>query len=114
MTYIPGTTIAKPTIGDRTVELLFEGQLSHDQIVAKILEEYPEAETTKKCVQWYAWTLRKQGLLAAAPKLTAEQKLARKKQKDAEWRQNRAAKWADMKAAVEARQVEQTEAETEE
>jgi hypothetical protein len=51
----------KQGIGAMVCELILEKKLSPKDILAKVLETYPSAKTTMKCIYWYFSHLKSTG-----------------------------------------------------
>lgn len=55
------------TIGE-TIEILLYGSarakkpVNYSYILRRVKEDHPKARTTKGCVDYYAWNLRRQGI----------------------------------------------------
>lgn len=52
---------APQTVGELAQSLLADG-LTNDQVVAGVLDAFPDASTTKKSVAWYRSDMKKRGL----------------------------------------------------
>ncbi len=78
----------KVKIGDFTRKLMMTGKLTSKEVIAKVLEKFPDSQIDEKHIAWYKWDMKrknieckmKDGRKKAAPK-KAEKKVTPKRTK---------------------------------